>query len=85
MSPTIMDGDVVFIDTRHRVPSPPGVYALVDEFGGVIVKRLEVVSKPREDPIVIRVSSDNPFHGERELTLDEINIIGLFLGRFTTN
>lgn len=47
MSPTIADGDVVFVDVRHRVPSPPGVYVLADAFGGVIVKRLEVISKPR--------------------------------------
>lgn len=84
MHPTICDGDIVFIDTRHRVPSPPGVYALADEFGGVVVKRLEVASRPGEDPIRVRVSSDNPRHADRELTLDEIHIIGRFVGRFTT-
>lgn len=84
MDPTICDGDVVFIDTRHRVPSPPGVYALADEFGGVVVKRLEVVSRPGDDPITVRVSSDNPRHLDRELTLGEIHIIGRYVGRFTT-
>lgn len=83
MHPTICDGDVVFIDTRHRLPSPPGVYALADEFGGVVVKRLEVVSRPGDDPITIRVSSDNPRHLDRELTLGEIHIIGRYVGRFT--
>jgi len=34
MEPTIEDGDVVFADIRHRVPSPPGLYVLADEFGG---------------------------------------------------
>ncbi len=83
MAPTIMDGDVVFVDTRHRVPSPPGIFALADEFGGVVIKRLEVISRPKDDPVVVRVSSDNPRHSDRELTLPEIEIIGMFLGRFT--
>lgn len=83
MTPTINDGDVVFIDTRHRVPSPPGIYALADEFGGVVVKRLEVTSRPGDDTVTVRVSSDNPLHRERELTLPEIHIIGRFIGRFT--
>lgn len=83
MTPTINDGDVVFVDTRHRVPSPPGIYALADEFGGVIVKRLEVTSRPGDEVITVRISSDNPKHRERELTLPEIQIIGRYIGRFT--
>lgn len=83
MSPTIEDGDVVFADIRHRVPSPPGIYVLADQFGGVIVKRLEVISRPSEDPVVIRIISDNPRHGPQELTLDEISIVGRYVGRFT--
>jgi transcriptional regulator with XRE-family HTH domain len=83
MTPTIDDGDVVFIDTRHRVPSPPGIYALADEFGGVIVKRLEVTSRPGDEIITVQISSDNPRHTTRELTLDEIQIIGRYIGRFT--
>lgn len=83
MTPTIVDGDVVFIDTRHRVPSPPGIYALADEFGGVIVKRLEVTSRPGDEVITVQISSDNPRHGTRELTLPEIQIIGRYIGRFT--
>lgn len=83
MTPTIEDGDVIFIDTRHRVPSPPGIYALADEFGGVVVKRLEVTSRPGDETITIQISSDNPRHMTRVLTLDEIQIIGRYIGRFT--
>lgn len=83
MYPTINDGDPIFVDTRHRVPSPPGVYALADEFGGVVVKRLEVVSRPGEDPIRVLVSPDNKNHQSRELTLDELATIGRYLGRLT--
>lgn len=83
MAPTIEDGDVVFVDTRHRVPSPPGIYVLADEFGGVVTKRLEVISRPSDEMVTVRISSDNPNHKDRELTLDEINIIGRYVGRFT--
>lgn len=83
MTPTIEDGDVVFVDTRHRVPSPPGIYALADEFGGVVVKRLEVTSRPGDETITVQISSDNPRHMTRELTLAEIHIVGRYIGRFT--
>ncbi len=81
MSPTISDGDVIFVDTRHRVPSPPGIYAIADEFGGVVVKRLEVISKPRDEDVMVRVSSDNPHYRDKELLLDEISILGRYICR----
>jgi phage repressor protein C with HTH and peptisase S24 domain len=83
MSPTIQSGDVVFADLRHRVPSPPGIYVLADAFGGVVAKRLEVVSKRDEEPVQVKVSSDNPRHETAIWTLDELHIIGRYLGRFT--
>lgn len=83
MAPTLDDGDAIFVDTSHRVPSPPGIYALADEFGEVIVKRLEVISKPSDDVVTVRVISDNQRHGPRELPLSEISIIGRYVGRFT--
>lgn len=81
MSPTITDGDVIFIDTRHRVPSPPGIYAIADEFGGVVIKRLEVISKPRDEEVMVRVSSDNPHYRDKELLLNEISILGRYICR----
>ncbi len=81
MAPTISDGDIVFLDTRHRVPSPPGIYALADEFGGVVVKRLEVISNPRDEFIMVRVSSDNPHYRDKELGLNEITILGRYICR----
>ena len=83
MSPTLLDGDVVFVDTRTRQPSPPGLFVLADEFGGVIVKRLEVSSSPGDEDIMVRVGSDNPHHMTKELRLDEISIVGRYVGRFT--
>jgi SOS-response transcriptional repressor LexA len=84
MAPTIMDGDVVFADTRHQVPSPPGVYVMADEFGGVVIKRVEVISRPSDEIVTVRISSDNPNHRDREMSLTEIHIIGRYVGRFTT-
>lgn len=83
MTPLIYDGDVVFADTRHRVPSPDGVYVLADQFGGVVVKELQVLSRPSEDPVIVKILSVNQSYKPQELTLDEIHIIGMFVGRFT--
>lgn len=83
MTPTIRENDVVFVDTRHRVPSPAGLYALADEFGGLIVKRLEVTSSRSATEITIRIKSDNPEHLTRELPIEEISIIGIVVGKFT--
>lgn len=83
MAPTINDGDAVFIDISHRVPSPPGIYAIADELGGVIIKRLEIVSRPGADEIKVEVISDNPHHKPRILNLNEIVILGRYIGRFT--
>lgn len=84
MEPTLRDGDVVFINLHHRAPSPDGIYALADEFGGVVVKRLEVTSRPGDDPVQVDIISDNPRHSRRNRTLDEVHIIGRYVGRFTT-
>lgn len=78
----VLDGDIVFVDIGHRIPSPPGIYALHDGFG-VILKRVEIL--PATDPIRVRVSSDNPKHEPRELCLDEINVIGRYLRRLTSS
>lgn len=83
MSPTINDGDAVFIDISHRVPSPPGIYAIADELGGVIIKRLEIVSRLGAEEIEVEIISDNPHHKPRILNLNEIVILGRYIGRFT--
>jgi len=83
MAPTIQNGDYVFIDTRHRVPSPPGIYALADNFGGITIRRVEVISPPNEKTIRIRVICDNPIHPPQEYYLTDYKVIGRYVGRFT--
>lgn len=82
MQPTLHDGEWVVADTRHRWPSPDGVYALNDAFGGVVVKRLEVISKPGDEVQRVAVISDNPRHQPKEWDVDDLRIIGRVIWRF---
>lgn len=79
MEPTIHSGDRVFVDTGHRMPSPDGVYALRDQYGGLVVKRLQVLRGG--DPPVVRIISDNPNHAAEDVpaTLVQDEIIGKVL------
>jgi phage repressor protein C with HTH and peptisase S24 domain len=76
MTPTILPGERVLVDTGHQVPSPDGIYALRDRFGAIVVKRLQ--SHRREARITI--ISDNPHHPAEEVGLDEIAIVGRVIG-----
>lgn len=73
MEPTVKPGDRVLIDTNHRLPSPPGVYAVWDGYG-VVVKRVEIV--PRSEPPQVTLISDNPHHKSYTLTVDDAHIVG---------
>ena len=73
MTPTLVSGDRVMIDTNDQRPTPPGIFALWDGFG-VVVKRLELI--PNSDPPLLRISSDNANHNEYKRTIEEVNIIG---------
>lgn len=80
MSPTLMSGDRVMVDTRRRIPSPPGVFAIWDGLG-VCVKRIELIHG--SEPPTVRIISDNGLHATYERTADEANIIGrvIWFGR----
>lgn len=81
MHPTLQDGEVVAANTKHRLPSPDGIYALGDEFGGIVVKRLQVVSKPGDEEIMVDVISDNPHHKTKTWRLEDLRIIGMVVIR----
>lgn len=80
MYPTLEEGDVVVVDTRHRWPSPDGIYAILDEIGGLVVKRLEVSQENGEN--IIRIISDNTRHRIKEKRPDDVFIVGRVLRRF---
>ena len=79
MSPTLLSGDRVWVNTTHVKPSPDGLYAIRDVFDQVIVKRLEVA---QEVPLRLRIISDNPKHTAREVGWEEVRIIGKVVGQF---
>lgn len=82
MEATLSEGDFVFVDTRHRLPSPDGLYCLTDDFGGLVVKRLEISSHPRDEEITVRIISDNSRHAPKERALSDIQIIGRVVRKF---
>ena len=86
MAPTLIEGDFVFIDTRHRWPSPDGVYALADEFGGIIVKTLRLSEQRGDEGPYIDVVSDNPDRERypvKNRPADELRILGRVVRRFS--
>lgn len=82
MEPRLQEGDRVFVDIRYRVPSPEGIFALWDGLG-VVIKRVQVVRG--SDPLRLRIISANPQYEPYEATIEEVNIIGRYAGRFTVN
>lgn len=83
MDPTIRSTDIVFIDIRHRHPSPDGVFALADSFGEIIVKRLTRMSSMRGEDPDFEIASDNPAHSARTEKGSELMIFGRVIGKFS--
>lgn len=67
MSPTINKGDIAFVDTTCRGYSGEGVYAFVDEYGELFIKRLQRVPNGG-----IKILSDNPKYLPLEFTQTEL-------------
>jgi transcriptional regulator with XRE-family HTH domain len=77
MTPTLMSGDRVIVDTGHKTPSPDGLYAIRDSFQGIVVKRLQLMRKAR--PVRVKIISDNSNHATEEVPLNELEIVGKVL------
>lgn len=80
MEPRLYEGDRVFIDTRYNSPSPEGIFALFDGYG-LVIKQLQVVRG--SDPLQVRIISSNEQYPAQTAPLDEIRVIGRYVGRFT--
>lgn len=78
MIPTLAPGERVFVDTNHTRPSPDGIYALRDQFGGLIVKRVHALAKKG----LFSIISDNPAHPARHARGSDLDdeIIGRVVG-----
>ncbi|HEX4407367.1 MAG TPA: LexA family transcriptional regulator [Xanthobacteraceae bacterium] len=77
MSPTIMSGDRVVVDTGHKTPTPDGLYAIRDTFEAIVVKRLQVMRTGNKTKV--RIISDNPNHAPEEVAMNDIEIVGKVL------
>lgn len=77
MTPTLIDGAVVFVDTSHTVPSPPDLYA-VDYGDGLMVKRIELVPRSKK----VRVISDNDRYGTHVLNREDLQVFGRVVAWF---
>ena len=83
MVPTLLENEFVLIDIRHRVPSPAGIYALNDAFGGIIVKRLNPISRPADEDQRVEVISDNAEkYPKDEWSANDLRIVGRVIMRF---
>ena len=81
MEPSLRRGDLVFLDTSDRLPSPPGIFAWHNGFGEVL-NRLELV--PDTSPPLVRISSDNArYPNTYMLPLGDLKIIGRYRCRIT--
>lgn len=79
MAPALRAGDRVFVDLRHRLPSPPGIYALWEDRLGIVVKRVERI--PGSNPEQLKLISDNPSHGDYTALATDTKIIGRVCAR----
>jgi len=73
MSPELLNGDLLMIDTSRKSPSPPGIFAIYDG-AGLAIKRLEYIRK--NGVIKIMVKSDNSKYASYECDPQDINILG---------
>jgi phage repressor protein C with HTH and peptisase S24 domain len=74
MAPTVVSGDRVIVDTGHKTPTPDGLYAIRDAFGGIVIKRLQVMRPAKQAHV--KIISDNPKQGSEEVPLSELEVVG---------
>lgn len=77
MTPTLLPGDKILVNRAIRQPGD-GVYVIHDGVGPS-VKRLEV--NIGTSPLRIRILSDNPAHGPREILASDLVVIGKVIMR----
>ncbi len=81
--PTIRSTDIVFIDVKHKHPSPDGFYALADLFGEIIVKRITRITQISDPEPKFEIRSDNPNHPTRIEMGEDLRIMGRVVFRMT--
>lgn len=73
MFPTLYPGERVLVNTKDRLPTPPGIFAVWDGFSFVL-KRIEYL--PHSDPPRVKITTDNPRYEAHERSLEDAQIQG---------
>ncbi|MEO9460332.1 MAG: S24 family peptidase [Lentilitoribacter sp.] len=76
MEPTLSSGSHVFIDTSHKYPSPPDLYA-VNYGHGLTIKRVELLPEDK-----IRIISDNDRYSDFEFHKQDVEVYGRVVASF---
>jgi hypothetical protein len=73
MEPELSSGDRILVDTRQRVPVPPGLFVIWDGMG-IVAKRIEHILS--SDPPKLHLMSVNPDYATCERVAAEVQVIG---------
>lgn len=76
MEPALSSGSYVFVDTSHKYPSPPDLYA-VNYGHGLMVKRVELLPEDK-----IRIISDNDRYSDFEFHQQDVDVYGRVVASF---
>ncbi|MEP3196342.1 MAG: S24 family peptidase [Lentilitoribacter sp.] len=76
MEPTLSSGSHVFIDTSHKYPSPPDLYA-VNYGHGLTIKRVELLPEDK-----VRIISDNDRYSDFEFHKQDVEVYGRVVASF---
>lgn len=76
MEPTLSSGSYVFVDTSHKYPSPPDLYA-VNYGHGLTIKRIELLPDDK-----VRIISDNDRYSDFEFQQQDIEVYGRVVASF---
>lgn len=77
MTPTLVPGERVIVNTKDRSASPPGIFVVWDGLG-LVLKRVEYVA--HSEPPRVRIVSDNNRYEPYERDLGEAAIQGRVIG-----
>ncbi len=75
MADTFSAGDAVIIDKTKLMPSPSGIFVVL-QAGAKVVRRLQLLSES-----TVRVSCDNRLYGPVDIDLATVQIVGRVVGR----
>lgn len=78
MSPTLINDDMVLIDTSQKMLNMQDRIWACGLFGAGMIKRLRVIANDR-----VEIISDNPGVGNREVAADDLTLVGrvIWVGR----